>query len=31
MAGTRIAVNDVIGLLENGETTDASTLNCFPQ
>ena len=29
--GTRIAVHDVIGLLENGETVETITANCFPQ
>ena len=29
--GTRIAVHDVIGLLQNGETVDTLTVNCFPQ
>jgi uncharacterized protein (DUF433 family) len=29
--GTRIAVHDVIGLLQNGETIDTLTANCFPQ
>ena len=29
--GTRIAVHDVIGLLQNGETVDTVTANCFPQ
>jgi len=29
--GTRIAVHDVIGLLQNGETIDALTASCFPQ
>lgn len=28
--GTRIAVHDVIGLLQNGETVDSVTANCFP-
>ena len=28
--GTRIAVHDVIGLLQNGETVDSLTVNCFP-
>ena len=28
--GTRIAVHDVIGLLQNGETIDTLTANCFP-
>ena len=27
---TRIAVHDVIGLLQNGETIDTLTTNCFP-
>lgn len=29
--GTRIAVHDVIGLLENGETVETITRDCFPQ
>ena len=29
--GTRIAVHDVIGLLQNGETVDSLSQNCFPQ
>ena len=29
--GTRIAVHDVIGLLQNGETIDTLRENCFPQ
>jgi uncharacterized protein (DUF433 family) len=29
--GTRIAVHDVIGLLQNGETVDTLTAECFPQ
>jgi uncharacterized protein (DUF433 family) len=28
---TRIAVHDVIGLLQNGETIDTLQANCFPQ
>jgi uncharacterized protein (DUF433 family) len=28
---TRIAVHDVIGLLQNGETIDSMRVNCFPQ
>ncbi len=28
--GTRIAVHDVIGLLQNGETVDTLPANCFP-
>ena len=28
--GTRIAVRDVIGLLQNGETIDTLRENCFP-
>ncbi|MDZ4796942.1 MAG: DUF433 domain-containing protein, partial [Bryobacteraceae bacterium] len=27
--GARIAVHDVIGLLQNGETLDTLTVNCF--
>jgi uncharacterized protein (DUF433 family) len=29
--GTRIGVHGVIGLLQNGETADTLTANCFPQ
>jgi uncharacterized protein (DUF433 family) len=29
--GARIAVHDVIGLLQNGETVDTVRANCFPQ
>jgi uncharacterized protein (DUF433 family) len=28
--GTRIAVHDVIGLLQNGETVDSVTASCLP-
>ena len=28
--GTRIAVHDVIGLLQNGETVETVVANCFP-
>lgn len=28
--GTRIAVHDVVGLLQNGETVDSITATCFP-
>jgi uncharacterized protein (DUF433 family) len=28
---TRIAVHDVVGLLQSGETIDTLTANCFPQ
>jgi uncharacterized protein (DUF433 family) len=28
---TRIAVDDVIGLLQNGETVNTVKSNCFPQ
>jgi uncharacterized protein (DUF433 family) len=28
---TRIAVHDVIGLLQNGESIDTVKANCFPQ
>ena len=28
--GTRIAVHDVIGLLQNGETVDSILVSCFP-
>ena len=31
VVGTRIAVHDVIGLLQNGETVDTLKANCFPQ
>jgi uncharacterized protein (DUF433 family) len=30
VAGTRIGVHDVIGLLQNGETVDSVTTSCFP-
>ena len=30
MEDTRIAVHDVIGLLQNGETIDSLTVNSFP-
>ena len=29
--GTRVAVHDVVGLLQNGETVDTLRANCFPQ
>ena len=29
--GTRIAVHDVVGLLQNGETIDTLIENCFPK
>jgi uncharacterized protein (DUF433 family) len=29
--GTRIAVHDVIGLIQNGETVDSLRDRCFPQ
>jgi uncharacterized protein (DUF433 family) len=29
--GTRIGVHDVVGLLQNGETVETLTANCFPQ
>ena len=29
--GTRFAAHDVIGLLQNGETAETLTANCFPQ
>ena len=29
--GTRIGVHDVIALLQNGETVETVTANCFPQ
>jgi uncharacterized protein (DUF433 family) len=28
--GTRVAVHDVIGLLQNGETVDSVVTRCFP-
>ncbi len=28
--GTRVAVHDVIGLLQNGETVETVITNCFP-
>ncbi|MGH9386142.1 MAG: DUF433 domain-containing protein [Vicinamibacterales bacterium] len=28
--GTRIAVHDVVGLLQNGETVDSIIATCFP-
>jgi uncharacterized protein (DUF433 family) len=28
--GTRIAVHDVVGLLQTGETVDSITAKCFP-
>ena len=28
--GARVAVHDVIGLLQNGETIDSLIANCFP-
>jgi uncharacterized protein (DUF433 family) len=28
---TRVAVHDIIGLLQNGETIDTVSTNCFPQ
>lgn len=30
VANTRIGVHDVIGLLQNGETVDSITTQCFP-
>lgn len=30
VAGTRIGVHDVIGLLQNGETIDSLQARCFP-
>jgi uncharacterized protein (DUF433 family) len=30
IAGTRIGVHDVIGLLQNGETVDSIVVTCFP-
>ena len=29
--GTRIAVHDVIGLLQKGETVETMTADCYPQ
>jgi uncharacterized protein (DUF433 family) len=29
--GTRVAVHDVIGLIQNGETLETVTANCYPQ
>jgi uncharacterized protein (DUF433 family) len=29
--GTRVGVHDVIGLLQNGETVETLTANCYPQ
>jgi uncharacterized protein (DUF433 family) len=31
VAGTRIGVHDVVGLLQNGETIDSLVTQCFPQ
>lgn len=31
VGNTRIAVHDVIGLLQNGETIDTVRTNCFPE
>lgn len=31
VAGTRIGVHDVIGLLQNGETVESLVVQCFPQ
>lgn len=31
IAGTRIGVHDVIGLLQNGETVEGITSRCFPE
>ena len=31
LKGTRIAVHDVVGLLQNGETVDSVISNCFPE
>ena len=31
VAGTRIGVHDVVGLLQNGETVDTVSVNCFPE
>ena len=30
VAGTRVGVHDVIGLLQNGETVDSVITRCFP-
>ena len=30
VAGTRVGVHDVIGLLQNGETVDTIVSRCFP-
>ena len=30
IAGTRIGVHDVVGLLQNGETVDSILVTCFP-
>jgi uncharacterized protein (DUF433 family) len=30
VAGTRIGVHDVVGLLQNGETVDSLVAQCFP-
>ena len=30
VAGTRVGVHDVIGLLQNGETVDTIVSHCFP-
>jgi uncharacterized protein (DUF433 family) len=29
--GTRIGVHDVVGLLQNAESVDSVTANCFPE
>lgn len=31
VAGTRIGVHDVVGLLQNGESVDSLVTQCFPQ
>ncbi|HJT88166.1 MAG TPA: DUF433 domain-containing protein [Bryobacteraceae bacterium] len=31
VGGARIAVHDVVGLLQNGETVETVTAKCFPQ
>ena len=31
VAGTRIGVHDVVGLLQSGETVDSLVIQCFPQ
>ena len=31
LAGTRIGVHDVVGLLQNGESVDSIIARCFPE